>query len=911
MADVNSELNLIEILAELSEVPFHTDDLPTALHEIAELGRRALGSRVCTITFVNAEGGRVEQVACAGVAEIEAHWGHKTISFPAHPSENRFDFDLVAKGEPIEKYGLQEDGQGVANPATAKKYNLKGMLSQPLWFERKLLGYLNHFSSSADRFTTTEKRLIAIFARQAVISIEKLEQESARVHTLTVFNDVLRSLESLAPGQFLQRVAEGVRQMLGVTSCIVWELDDAGRILRVAATTPDVGEDYRSFVLDPTHPKLARRLLRQEAVEIEDVRASDALYVGQTEAVNQGWVSLLTVPIFVDHQLSGMLDAYTREVRHFKTWEREAFALFANQTALSLHSLEKRIEELNGIVQEIAQSRDEDSLFTTTLTKALKIVGCHRGWISKLDVRSGDLTIVAKEGDPTVRKPLKLGKGITGRALVDEKPYRVDDVRSNRDYEEFWPDTRSELAVPLIIQNAEVRVRREVQYGSKRVGVLNVESRVPGAFFNLDEDCLVTIARAAATTWERLETDRKFASLTRVETEILDKGHFHATIEHILKTIIETLGYQFVNISLVEQDESRIKSAYVEGLSKEQKKKFLELADHPLDGDKPDIQADVVKTRATEVPDLDDPRFDPEIYAQFGHKDLIRVFVPMISRSTNQVVGTVEAGYERALRPFIYERDVNILTDFVNFVSVALEQSRVEVLAKIMHEFRAPAAAMRSDVSYLKRKFEVLSGRKINIKLDDLLLDAELVLLQVSKVEHFFGGVQRPSTFQRTVVYRDIIIKTINQLKPRIIASGFDASKVQYNVDDIGKMVLYIDPVKLSQVVFNILINSIKYAERDPSKFVIRVDLDETRDYFTVKFRDWGMGIKKEFEERIFEQGFRAPEATAMFVTGSGLGLTIAREFMRELGGDLRLANNFKPTEFHVVLPKTLKEPPK
>src|SRR5208282_4206659 len=188
----------------------------------------------------------------------------------------RFDFDLVAKGEPIEKYGLQEDGQGVANPATAKKYNLKGMLSQPLWFERKLLGYLNHFSSSADRFTTTEKRLIAIFARQAVISIEKLEQESARVHTLTVFNDVLRSLESLAPGQFLQRVAEGVRQMLGVTSCIVWELDDAGRILRVAATTPDVGEDYRSFVLDPTHPKLARRLLRQEAVEIEDVRASDA-----------------------------------------------------------------------------------------------------------------------------------------------------------------------------------------------------------------------------------------------------------------------------------------------------------------------------------------------------------------------------------------------------------------------------------------------------------------------------------------------------------------------------------------------------------------------------------------------------------------------------------------------------------
>src|SRR5450631_3611667 len=122
MFDSDSQLDLIEILARLSEVPFHAENQGKALYEIAELGRQALGSRVCTLTFVNLEEKRVEQVACAGVEEIAVHWGHKIVSLVAESTENRFDFELIARGQAIEKYDLQRDGQGVANPATAKKY---------------------------------------------------------------------------------------------------------------------------------------------------------------------------------------------------------------------------------------------------------------------------------------------------------------------------------------------------------------------------------------------------------------------------------------------------------------------------------------------------------------------------------------------------------------------------------------------------------------------------------------------------------------------------------------------------------------------------------------------------------------------------------------------------------------------
>jgi two-component system phosphate regulon sensor histidine kinase PhoR len=118
--------------------------------------------------------------------------------------------------------------------------------------------------------------------------------------------------------------------------------------------------------------------------------------------------------------------------------------------------------------------------------------------------------------------------------------------------------------------------------------------------------------------------------------------------------------------------------------------------------------------------------------------------------------------------------------------------------------------------------------------------------------------------------------------------------------------VLFVDSHRLAQVVMNLLTNAIKYAEKDPQSFSINVDVNRSLDSIVIKFEDSGIGIKKGHVEQIFRDGFRTPEATKRDVTGSGLGLAISRKIMRELGGDLRLAKNQKPTEFHVIFPKAL-----
>jgi signal transduction histidine kinase len=185
------------------------------------------------------------------------------------------------------------------------------------------------------------------------------------------------------------------------------------------------------------------------------------------------------------------------------------------------------------------------------------------------------------------------------------------------------------------------------------------------------------------------------------------------------------------------------------------------------------------------------------------------------------------------------------------------------------------------------------------------------LLFQVEELEYILGRSSPISKKERTLVFRDVIIKTVEQLKPLVVEQGFDISKINDNPANIHKIPsIYVDKAKLNQVVYNLLINSIKYAKNDPNTFAIRIEVDDTKDKFIIKFKDWGIGVRKELEEKIFEEGFRAPEAINKHIAGSGLGLTIARRIMRELGGDLKLANNCKPTEFHMVLSKSLKEVP-
>lgn len=107
------------------------------------------------------------------------------------------------------------------------------------------------------------------------------------------------------------------------------------------------------------------------------------------------------------------------------------------------------------------------------------------------------------------------------------------------------------------------------------------------------------------------------------------------------------------------------------------------------------------------------------------------------------------------------------------------------------------------------------------------------------------------------------------------------------------------DENKLLNVMINLLYNSID-AISDKNKGIIKVNTEETADnMLRILITDNGCGVDENKKEKIFEEGYTSK------ITGSGLGLYISKEAMKEQYGDLKLISSDKNgTAFEITVPK-------
>jgi GAF domain-containing protein len=730
------------------------------------------------------------------------------------------------------------------------------------------------------------------------------------------------SHEADSPEVLLNKLVEFTRDVMNEPVCLVWLLDKDrdGFTVRAFAGPDDQRAHTAGLFISNTALGMDWFLRRRVPLFFKDAsRVTTHPYADKLPVLD--WKSMMAMPLVVKNRVIGILEVYSiKNKRNFTDWHKKLFASWAAQASIAIVNVttRKRLKDLGEITQQMAETNNVDDLLELILKSALKLADTNQGWISRLDLVTGKLEVRKIQGDPDSNVDLKVGEGITGKALQDAQPIMADNVLDEKwhgIYVKYWDRTRSELAVPILISNAEARIGSDIKLRDKPIAVLNVESPTRSAFSEADQDVLWSLARLAAITIERLDLDRKLRELTDFETEIVRKHGFDETIKVITQAITETLGYDYVNISLVVPEQNQIRTEHVVGIPEELVEKFKRSATHSLDSN--DIQASIVRDRKIEVPGKDDKRFDRKIYDEYGHKDYIRVFLPMIVPSDEppgvRVVGTVEAGYKTpGYREYIYEQDVQILQGFLNYAVQALENRKQGLLEQISHEFRSPTVGIKSHASFLQARIAELDKELVNRKFQDIITDCEILLYQIGELEHILGMPSPVTEPVLTNVFRDIIIKTIHQVTPLIKEKGFNHRDVEYKGEDIGKIKIFVKRPQLNQVVYNLLTNSIKYAEDDPNDFKIRISVDtQDKANYIVIFKDWGIGVKRGLEEKIFEEGFRTPEAMNKNVTGSGLGLTLARKIMKELGGDLKLNSNYKPTEFHVILPKNLREMPK
>lgn len=119
---------------------------------------------------------------------------------------------------------------------------------------------------------------------------------------------------------------------------------------------------------------------------------------------------------------------------------------------------------------------------------------------------------------------------------------------------------------------------------------------------------------------------------------------------------------------------------------------------------------------------------------------------------------------------------------------------------------------------------------------------------------------------------------------------------------EASQFILNVDPVHISNVVFNLLDNAIKYCEKAPE---IHVRTKIERNQFILEISDNGIGIKRENLKLIFDKFYRVPTGNLHNVKGFGLGLYYVKMIIEQHGGTIHVKSQpGKGSVFTISLPQ-------
>jgi two-component system, NtrC family, sensor histidine kinase GlrK len=149
----------------------------------------------------------------------------------------------------------------------------------------------------------------------------------------------------------------------------------------------------------------------------------------------------------------------------------------------------------------------------------------------------------------------------------------------------------------------------------------------------------------------------------------------------------------------------------------------------------------------------------------------------------------------------------------------------------------------------------------------------------------------------------NIAQQTLNTLIDEIMqAYTLTISQKNINLNqEVDDFLLYIDIEKLRTVLDNLISNAVKFT---PANGEINIKASQSKSSITIEVQDTGPGIDEPNKNRLFDPFYRGDEPNNSLLTGSGLGLFIAKEATNVLKGELSLSPSKIGAHFILNLPK-------
>ncbi len=477
---------------------------------------------------------------------------------------------------------------------------------------------------------------------------------------------------------------------------------------------------------------------------------------------------------------------------------------------------------------------------------------------------------------------IAVSEGIAGAAATSGEVQIVVDASSDG----RWLDVsggqhKSGLCIPMHV-------------GNEVWGVLTLESPEVGAFTAEDGEALRPFADSVAWALEamRLREEAQaraarqtaltkgFEAVTAVITAALESVDLEQSLNRMLREMNDRLGFESIGIYLADGDRMRAVALY--GVD-EQYRDYRPTKRRGIIG---------------HVMTTGEPYLCPDVREDPYYEDILgdtrsELCVPL--KVSGVVRGIINAESPRVGR--FSREDLEVMVRVADQMSLVMHN--LELLQK-----EKETVAQLHDLDRLKSRLMTIASHELRTPLTVVLgfaevLSGNLAALSDEKVQHYADAIVRQASSLSKLVDQMMLAAQIEQGSIGIVPSPVDLDAlVRKCVEERegapieilpgveGKRVKA-DPMRLGEVIGNLLDNAIKYA----SHGIIQINARSDGDRIIILLRDEGPGIPGAEHERVFEPFHQIGEHGVAGKRGIGLGLAVARDLVRLMNGEMRLAS--------------------
>src|SRR5690606_25496907 len=313
--------------------------------------------------------------------------------------------------------------------------------------------------------------------------------------------------------ELLPRIPELVRRLIPFDAFGIYFVNEKRGLLKLAYSV-GYPESAAGFEMSVSSGVIGRVTATQQPVVAGDV-ATEPGYV----SIVPDMQSTLVVPLVHKSRAIGALNVLSRDRDRYSERDVAILRQFAAHVATALVNAQlfeqqrsdaEAFETLAEIGREMGQLLDLDELLARIAQLVTRVIEYRTFGIVLLNEETGELEIktAVQYGSKVDLPRVRMGEGVVGHAALTREAVLVPDVSKDPRYIPLVEDVRSELAVPMLIED-------------RCIGVMDLESPELDAFSKRDVEILTLLASQAAVAIENARLyEQVSANEARLEREL-------------------------------------------------------------------------------------------------------------------------------------------------------------------------------------------------------------------------------------------------------------------------------------------------------------------------------------------------------------------------------------------------------